>query len=273
MWLRPDCKGKVALITGGSFGIGAAIAAEFVRLGGDVILVARHKAELEQVAAKLRPSGARALTVEGDVRSDDVLASAVQLARQELGRLDWVFANAGWSVYGDFESLDLADYERQFAVNVFGVMRTIKAALPDLKASRGRIVVTGSVSGHVCFPGRSAYAMSKFAVRALALTLAAELHPAGVSVTLATPGYVATATRQMDRQGNRDPSAKDPAPAALLLDPREAARQIIRAASRRKLEVVITWHGRVLVFLQRMFPELITNVLRKTGLREAKART
>ena len=271
MWSKPDCHGKVALITGGSSGIGAALATEFTRRGGHVVLMARHGDALDAMARDLRAKGARVLTIAGDVRSAEVVAEAAKLARREFGRIDWVFANAGWSVYGDFETLELADYERQFEVNVFGVMRTIKEVLPDLKAQKGRIVITGSVSGHVCFPGRSAYAMSKFAVRALASSLAIELYPAGVSVTLATPGYVATATRQMDRFGNKDPHAKDPAPARLLMDPRDVACQMINAAWCRKMEVVITWHGRLLVTLQRLFPSLIPHVLRVTGLREAKA--
>src|SRR5207245_10100007 len=110
-------------------------------------------------------------------------------------------ANAGFGVVGPFALLTLDDYRRQFETNVFGVLRTLKATLADVRRTRGRIAVIGSVSGHIATPGSSPYAMSKFAVRALAEALGHELARSGVSVTLVSPGDVASEFRRCDQQG------------------------------------------------------------------------
>src|SRR5437762_1862320 len=121
--------------------------------------------------------------------------------RETLGRIDVVVANAGFGVMGPLETLTLGDYRRQFETNVFGVLRTVYATLEDVKRARGRLVLLGSVSGHLALPGASAYAMSKFAVRGLAEALAHELAPRGVAVTLVSPGLVESEMRQVDNRG------------------------------------------------------------------------
>jgi len=262
----------VVMIAGASSGIGAALARHWAqRYSARCILLARRPEELRAVADSVRSLGGEATIATGDVCRPDDLNAAVALATSTYGRLDVVVANAGWSVYGAFADLTTEDYRRQFSVNVFGVLDTIRAALPELKKAKGRIVIIGSVSGHVCLPGRSAYAMSKFAVRALATSLDVELAASGVSVTLATPAYVATATRKVDRMGKLDAAAEDPVPKHLLMDPDVAARKIVRAVQARRREVVLTWYGKLLVALERLLPGVISIGLKLSGFKEKKA--
>jgi NAD(P)-dependent dehydrogenase (short-subunit alcohol dehydrogenase family) len=201
------------------------------------------------------------VTVEGDVER------AVAAARQRFGRIDVVIANAGFGVVGPVEGLALADYRRQFETNVFGVLRTVQATLGDLKASRGRLAIIGSVSGHVATPGSSPYAMSKFAVRALAEALGHELAGDGVSVTLLSPGFVASELRRVDNRGRLSERAGDPIPAWLVVPTERAARRMVTAIARRRREAVITAHGRAFVFVHRHVPWLTAAVIRRFGVR------
>jgi len=204
------------------------------------------------------------VTVDGD------LDRAAAAARATFGRLDVVVANAGFGVVGPVEHLTLEDYRRQFETNVFGVLRTIHATLGDLKASRGRLVIIGSVSGHLATPGSSPYAMSKFAVRALAEAVGHELAPAGVAVTLVSPGFVESEIRRVDNTGAFRTESPEPIPAWLVVSAARAARTIVRAVARRRREVVVTGHGKVAVFLQRHAPWLVAAGIRAFGVRSRR---
>ena len=178
-----------------------------------------------------------------------------------------VVANAGFGVVGNVERLTLADYRRQFETNVFGVLRTVWACLDDVKRSRGRVGINARVYGHVSTPGSSPYAMSKFAVRALAESLGHELARHGVSVTLISPGFVESEIRRVDNTGQLSESAPEPIPSWLEMPTARAARQIVNAVARRRREAVITAHGRATVFLSRHVPWLLATLIRKLGIR------
>jgi NAD(P)-dependent dehydrogenase (short-subunit alcohol dehydrogenase family) len=259
--------GQAVFITGASSGIGAALAREFVRRGADVALTARRVGRLEALAEEVRQRGGRALAIAGDVTRDGDMERAVAAARSSFGRLDVVVANAGFGVVGTVERLTLEDYRRQFETNVFGVLRTVWSALDDVKRARGRIAILGSVSGHLATPGSSPYAMSKFAVRALAEALGHELTPHGVSVTLISPGFVESEIRRVDNAGRLRDRARDPMPSWLVMPTDRAARQIVEAIGRRRREAVITGPGRVTVFLSRHAPGLMATLIRRFGIR------
>jgi len=259
--------GQIVVITGASSGIGAALAREFARQGAHLVLVARRRDRLTALAAEIERTGQRALALTADVTRDGDLERVVAETRAAFGRVDVVVANAGFGVVGPVERLGLEDYRRQFETNVFGVLRTVHAALGELKAARGRLVIVGSVSGYIATPGSSPYAMSKFAVRALAEALGHELAPAGVSVTLVSPGFVESEIRRVDNSGRFQPGAEEPIPSWLMVPADRAARSIVRAVARRRHEIVVTAHGKVAVFMQRHAPRLVTAVVRAFGVR------
>jgi short-subunit dehydrogenase len=258
--------GQVVFITGASSGIGRALALEFAREGADLGLAARRFERLREVVADVYKIGRRARAVACDVTKDGDVERAVAETRAGLGPIGVVVANAGFSVMGDLERLTLEDYRRQLETNVFGVLRTVYATLDDLKRTRGRLVIMGSVSGHISTPGASAYGMSKFALRALAQSLDHELASDGVSVVLISPGFVASEIHEVDNRGVRHQGARHPA-AALRMPARKAARQIVRATARRRREAVITGHGKITVFMQRHAPWLVSAVIRQFGVR------
>ena len=205
--------------------------------------------------------------VPADVTRDGELEAAVARVRESFGGIDVVVANAGFGVVGPVERLQLDDFRRQFETNVFGVLRTIYATLDDLKRSRGKLAILGSVSGHLSTPGGSPYAMSKFAVRALAEALRHELRRTGVAVTLISPGFVESEIRLVDNQGRLRTEGRDIVPGWLRMGADPAARKIVTAIERRRREAVITGHGKALVFLQRHAPALMNAMVGLSGYR------
>jgi uncharacterized protein len=260
------------LLTGASSGIGAALARELAREGAMLVLMARRRGRLEALCAELAAAGTQAVAHVGDVTKRADLDAAVALAVERYGRLDMAVANAGFGVVGSIEKLDVGDYRRQFETNVFAVLETIKASLAELRKTRGRLVLIGSVAGYVSTPNASPYAMSKFAIRALALALGPELAPSGVSVTLISPGFIESEIRQVDNRGVHHAHAKDPLPSWLPMRADMAARKIVSAAYRRRREAIVTVHGKALVWLQRFAPWVLRFAMRSgvKGRREPK---
>ena len=252
-----DWKERVALITGASSGIGAALAREFAQQEVKLILIARRAEKLAEIAAEIDPSGQRVLTVPGDVTKDGDIDKAVTLGHRQFGKIDIAIANAGFGVKGNLEDLTVDDYRHQWETNIFGVLRTIYATLDDLKQTRGRLVIMGSVNGYVIFPGVSPYVMSKFALRALCESLLMELAPYGISVTHICPGFVATESRLAKLQ-TAEHQSKEQIPAWMMMSTTKTAIQIIEAIAQRKPEVVLTTYGKLAVWLKRHLPGLLS---------------
>ncbi len=260
---------KVAVITGASSGIGAALGREFAARGYSVALLARRKERLVANCEEIEAEGGKAIAVDCDVTKDEDLPRSMKEVMAAFGRIDVVVANAGFGVVGSFERLTLDDYRRQFDTNVWGVIRTLQAALPELKATKGSLAVIGSLNGYVCLPGSSPYGMSKFAVRALCDALYLELKPQGVSVTHIAPGFVDSEIRQVDNKGrwHDSPKVQDKVPRWIRMRTPRAARKMVNAIVRRKREEVITGHAKLGAFFQRHFPWLLIFVISKIGLK------
>ena len=251
---------KSVLITGASSGIGEELAWQLGQAGAKLTLAARRRDRLESLAQKIAVLGAstpRPMISECDVARDGDLERAVAEAIRAWGKLDVAIANAGFGVVAPIAKLKLDDYRRQFETNVFGVLRTIYAALPELEKSRGNLAIIGSVAGWVSTPGASPYSMSKFAVRALANAITPELRHSGIKVTLISPGFVASDIRRIDNTGTLRPQAKDPIPARLVMPTPKAASQILSAIARGRRERIITGHGKFFVAIERFAPWIL----------------
>lgn len=245
------------LITGASSGIGAELARAYARRGARLILLARRLDRLQQLAEELASSAAGVSVHEVDVTEAGEVGRVVAQHLAGGGRIDLVYVNAGFGVAGALQRLTVADYRRQFETNVFGALQTIYETLEALRASGGRLVLVGSVAGHVAAPGASAYAMSKFAVRALADALRGDLQPLGIGVTLISPGFVDSDIRRTNNQGVLVEHAPDPVPAWLRVPTDKAVREILRGVDRGRAEVIVTGHGKFIVFLARHFSSLV----------------
>lgn len=248
---------STVLITGASSGIGAALARAHARRGDSVVLLARRVDRLEALAKEIAHPSIEVEVCAADVtREGDVARIIEALSARGVG-VDRVYANAGFGVAGTLQNLSLADYRRQFETNVFGLLATIYETLPALRVSCGQLVLIGSVAGHVAAPGASAYSASKFAVRALAESLRGDLASDGITVTLVSPGFVDSDIRRTNNRGELREGAPDPIPAWLRVPTDRAVRAILRGVDRRQAEVVVTGHGKLIVFLARHFPALV----------------
>ena len=265
---------KAALVTGASSGIGQELAWQLGRFGAKLTLASRRRELLENLAERIASTGTpRPLVANCDVTRDGEVERAVAESVRHWGKLDLVVVNAGFGVVGALENLSVEDYRRQFETNVFGVLRTIYAALPEIEKTKGNVVIIGSVAGWAATPGGSAYAMSKFAVRALANSITPELRLAGVKVTLVSPGFVVSNIRRVDNQGTLQAGAKDPIPSWLAVSTSKAVRQILKAVAQGKREEIVTAHGKILVVLERFAPWAIRAVGRRLAARPSGYRS
>ncbi|MCA9523230.1 MAG: SDR family oxidoreductase [Myxococcales bacterium] len=241
-------------ITGGSSGIGKALALEFAKQGADVAVSGRRQDRLDEVAAQIEALGVKALAVPCEVSDTAQIEAAVERVVECFGKIDVCVANAGFGVAGTIEKLTEEEWRRQLDVNVIGLVMTVKHALPELRKTKGRIALVGSVSAMLCVPTMGAYSASKFAVRAIGQTLSLELHGSGVSCTTIHPGFVESEIAQVDNRGVFKAERKDDRPAQLMWPADRAARVMAEAIAKRKREYTFTMHGKVGAWLGRHVP-------------------
>jgi len=188
-------EGKVALITGGGTGIGAAIARRFVADGGKVVLMGRRRDKLEEVAAPLH-----GVVAVGDAgNANDVKATLTQI-RQRFGRLDVLIANAGGHGLGSAATTDDASWAEALHSNLTTAFVCVRECLPDLIESRGNAVVVSSIAGLFAGPEVVGYVTTKHALIGLTRSVARDYGPKGVRINALCPGWVRTAMadEQMD---------------------------------------------------------------------------
>src|SRR5438034_2145927 len=167
--------GKVALVTGGTSGIGKATAIEFARAGANVVLTGRREKEGSQVVAEIKKLGGDAAFFRVDVAKDADVKAMVDFTVDKFGRLDIAFNNAGVEWKGTLEQATEAEYRRIFDINVWGVLNSMRHEIPAmLKNGGGAIVNTSSVAGHVGLAQVSVYIASKHAVEGLTNSVALE---------------------------------------------------------------------------------------------------
>ncbi|WP_447006391.1 glucose 1-dehydrogenase [Saccharothrix isguenensis] len=183
-------KDKIALITGGTSGMGLATARRLLAEGAQVVVTGRDQTRLDAVVDEL-DGGDGVLAVRGDVASLTDLDALTAVIRDRHGRLDVVFANAGVASFQPHGDVTEAEFDRVVDINFKGVFFTIQKTLP-LLSDHGAIVINASWTLHRGLAGASLYAATKAAVHNLAHTLAAELAPRGVRVNSVSPGYIET---------------------------------------------------------------------------------
>ncbi len=234
-------KPQVVLITGGSSGIGRALAHELSRRGDHVVLLARSAAPLEEAARECEKLGAAsATTIVADVRDAAAVQAAVASIHDQLGDLDVVVSSAGVAAYGRFEEVPVEVFDAVLATNGHGSANLARAVLPRMRATgHGHLYFVGSITGALGVPQMSAYVVSKWAIRALARELQLENRDRdGVTVTLVTPGGVNTPIYSIAANVQGRPG-KPPPP---IYSPEAVARAIVRSLDRppRRLSVGIT---------------------------------
>ncbi len=224
--------GKVAVITGGSSGIGKATALAFAREGAKVAIGARRESEGEAVAQEIRDAGGEAIFVKTDVSDPAQVEALVQAAVDAYGRFDIAFNNAGTE--GERLSPVIEDNEENirqiFDVTVLGVWHSMRAQIPHLVERGGTIINNSSVAGRRGFVAFSAYVASKHAVEGLSRSVAQEMAASKVRINTVAPGPIDTAL--LDRASGGDPSGfVRMVPMARSGQPEEVAATVVFLAS------------------------------------------
>ena len=254
---------KVFVITGASDGIGAEIARQLAathQSQAALVLSGRSADKLATVAAQCANSGAKTLTVAMDVGEEAQCRSLIDQAVQKFGRIDALVNNAGMSaqaLFEDVQAQDLHWYETLMKVNHWGAVWCTHAALPHLKSSKGHIVAVNSLAGLVGVPGRTAYSATKFAMTGFFEALRVELKGAGVSVTVAYPGVVATKIRHRGYNAKGEPAGSSGLKEDDAMSVEECARLIIDGMNSRKREVVMSAKGKLGRIMKIFAPGLV----------------
>ena len=188
-----DLGGKVALVTGGSRGLGFAIADGLAGAGADLVIVNRTQADGERAAERLRAHGGKVLALQGDVTRPPEIARTVRQAEDAFGRIDVLLNNAGMNIRKPVLEVTEEDWDRVLDCNLKGVFFTAQAVARGMVARRsGKIINVSSIFGSVGFPRVAAYAASKGGINQLTRVMALEWAPYGVCVNAIAPAYVKT---------------------------------------------------------------------------------
>lgn len=191
--MQPPFSGKTALVTGGSRGIGSAIALRLAEGGAAVALTyTASPGKADAVVAGIESKGGRALAIRADSADPDQIRRAVDETAKAFGSLDILVNNAGIATMGTISRFPIEEFDRMVAVNVRAVFVAVQAALPHMKQG-GRIITIGSINAErMPFPGGAVYAMTKAAVAGMTRGMARDLGPKGITVNVVQPGPVDT---------------------------------------------------------------------------------
>ncbi|MDT7602139.1 MAG: hypothetical protein QOF61_136 [Acidobacteriota bacterium] len=233
-----ELRGKVALVTGASSGIGRATALRFAEEGAQITLVGRSRGALSEVAAEIAGRGGEAFAVIADVTDEGDAERVVRETIDDFGALDVLVNAAGILNNGTIETTALAAWDEMLDVNLRAVFHLMQLAVPHLEERRGNIVNVSSVTGLRAFPGVLAYCVSKAGVDQLTRCAALELAPKKVRVNAVNPGVVVTEVHRRGGMSEENYAAflehsKTTHPLGRVGDPREVAELILFLASDR----------------------------------------
>ncbi|PQO42963.1 SDR family NAD(P)-dependent oxidoreductase [Blastopirellula marina] len=250
---------KVALVTGASRGLGLAIARQLVSQGATVILVARDQEALTAAAETLATLPGMAVPMAADVTSDDDVKRLEQEVAARFGALDLLVNNVGISSRGKLLDTQLADFRRQWELNVISAIRCVQAFAPLLIRRKGHIVNIGSLASKSAARFIGPYATTKFALAGFTQQLRLELQEEGVHVLLVCPGPIArddAGNRYDDQASDLPPEARKPGAGVKLkaLDPDKLATSILQACERRQADLIVPWKARILFAVSQISP-------------------
>ncbi len=250
---------KIILITGGTSGIGYALAQEALQQNAKVAICARSQDKLQAMEQALGTDNL--FTFQADVSEEEQCQAFVQASIERFGRIDVLINNAGISMRALFQEVDTAVLKQVMDINYWGSIFTTKSALHSIIASKGTIVGISSIAGYKGLPGRVAYSSSKFALQGFLESLRIELLHTGVNVMWVSPGFTASNIRNTALDQSGQAQGETPLKEDKLMSAEECANIILRAIAKRKRTVIMTFQGKLTVWLNKLFPSLVDKLV------------
>ena len=261
-----DFKNKTVLITGASSGIGKQTAIEFAKQGANIILVARRKEKLDEIATQLEKFNIITFVCQCDVSDKAQVKEMSKNVLEKFDSIDVLVNNAGFAIYGSVKELSIDEIESQMETNYFGMMYCIKNFLPSmLDKKSGHIVNVASVAASFGLPGIASYCASKFAMLGFSEGLKHELHGTGVGVTVVSP--IMVRTDFFDHPSFE----KMPKYSPTSLSSKTVAKAILKASNSPRLEIIVPSVVRSAVWLKHTFPYFINPIMGKSFKKQLDA--
>ncbi len=263
-----DLKNKVVIISGGTSGIGRAIALLLADKRARVVIAGRNKDRMEEVTSILTGMKVEFFTRIMDVSREDQCRSLVDDTIKKFGGIDILINNAGISMRALFEDLDLETFKKVIGINFFGTVYLTKYALPWLIRSEGTIVGISSIVGHRGIPARSAYAASKYAMEGFFETLRTELLNKNVHVLVVSPGFTRSNIRKTALNASGQVQGESPRDENKMMTSEEVAEAILIGIMKRKRDMILTLQGKMVVFLNKWIPGIMDRIVYNQLARE-----
>ncbi|MHB1922130.1 MAG: SDR family oxidoreductase [Chitinophagaceae bacterium] len=253
--MEHDFMDKVIVITGGSSGIGRALVECFKNKGAKVSTCGRNMQSLETL--KKDPSYENLFIFQADVAIEEDCRKFIHATLHHYGRIDVLINNAGISMRALFHELETLDTLKKIMdTNFWGTVYCTKYALPALLKSKGTIVGISSIAGYRGLPGRTGYSASKFAMQGFLEALRTENLKTGIHVMWVSPNFTTSNIRNTALNKNGVPQGETPLEEGSLMSAEEVAEIIIKAIIRKKRNFVMTFMGKLTVFLNKIVPGL-----------------
>ena len=261
----------MVIITGGTSGIGRALAEEFGSHGSKVLITGRNGDQLEATVLKLREKGIQIEGFAGDVSREEDNREMAKAALNKFGRIDVLINNAGISMRALFEEVDLAVVKQVMDINFYGVLYATKYCLPEIIRNKGSVVGISSIAGYRGLPGRTGYSASKFALNGFLEVLRTEFLKRDVHVLTACPGFTASAIRKNALTKDGSKQGESPRVEEEMMSAEECAKHIYRATVKRKRQLILTTQGKLTVWLNKFFPALADKLVYNAMAKESNA--
>lgn len=242
----------VAIITGGTSGIGKALAEKYLREGFQVAVCARKQPALSALANEI--NDASLYTHVADVSIEADCKSFIDAVYGKFGRIDVLINNAGISMRALFKDADVQVLKTLMDINFWGTVYCTKFALPALLASKGSVVGVSSIAGYRGLPGRTGYSASKFAMQGFLEALRTENLRTGVNVMWVSPGFTASNIRNTALNQTGSAQSETPLDEGKLMSSAAVATEIYKAVAKRKRTLVLTGQGKLTVLLNKLIP-------------------
>lgn len=244
-------KDKVVVITGGSSGIGKALALKFGSEGSKLVITGRNMEKLLETEAELKSKNMSVVALVADASSEIDSSIMVNRAIKEYGSLDILICNAGISMRSLFIDVDLDVIRKLMDINFWGTVYACKYALPYILKSKGSIVGISSIAGYRGLPARTGYSASKFAMHGFFESLRTEVLKKGVHILLACPGFTASNIRNTALTADGSAQGESPLEEQKIMSAEEVADIIYTGVQKRKRDLVMTSQGKLTVFLNK----------------------